>query len=85
METAKEGREWVNIKEIKELGLREMRARKEDQEQASLGYRVLERGREGEEEEETTEEYTPYVVPDHIALFNQRVEEALRPPVLNWG
>jgi len=89
LETAKEGREWVNIKEIKELGLREIRARKEDQEQASLGYRALEniteseRGRE--EEEETTEEYTPYVVPDHIALFNQRVEEALRPPVLNWG
>src|ERR1700721_644092 len=89
LETAKEGRDWVNIKEIKELGLREIRARKEDQEQASLGYRALknitesERGRE--EEEETTKEYTPYVVPDHIALFNQWVEEVLRPPILNWG
>ena len=39
--------------------------------------------RERKEDEETTEEYTSYVVPDHVAIFNQRVEEALRPPILN--
>ena len=86
LETAKEGREWVSIKEIKEVGLREMRARKEEEE-ALLSQRAIREEEEEEEfdiEEETTI-YTPYVVPDHVAIFNQRVEEALRLHVLEWS
>ena len=81
LETANEGREQVTIKEIKEVGLREMRARKEEEE-ALISQRAPGDIRKEEEfdiEEETTA-YTPYVVPDHIAIFNQRVEEALRLP-----
>ena len=63
-----------------------MRARKEDQEQVLLGYRALknitEEDTEGEGEEETNNQYTPYMVPNHIAAFNQSIEEALRLPVL---
>jgi hypothetical protein len=35
--------------------------------------------REGEEE---TNQYTPYVIPNHIAAFNQSIEESLKLPVL---
>jgi len=63
-----------------------MRARKEDQEQALLGHRALENiteeEGEGEREEGTNSQYTPYIVPNHIAAFNQSIEEALRLPIL---
>ena len=64
-----------------------MRARKEDQEQALLGHRALENiteeaEREGEEE---TNQYTPYVIPNHVAAFNQSIEESLKLPVLEWS
>ena len=68
-----------------------MRAKKEDQEQALLGQRALENITEEvyhdefDIERETNDKYTPYVIPDHIAIFNQRAEEALRLPILNWG
>ena len=82
LETANEGREQVTIKEIKEVGLREMRARKEEEE-ALLSQKAIREEEEFDIEEETETIYTPYMVPDHIAIFNQRVEEALSLPVLN--
>jgi hypothetical protein len=68
-----------------------MRARKEDQEQALLGHRALENiieeaEKEAEREgEEQTNQYTPYVILNHVAAFNQSIEEVLRLPVLEWS